>query len=93
VQAALRHLRAPELSTEQELSEQELSSAEGKPRRCPLVRFLRVCGQLGVQARLPACLSQRKAEREASWHFLLMHLSRRASAPDADEGFRSDVAS
>ena len=76
---------------EQELS--EALSVERKPRRCPLARFLRlrVCGQLGVQARLSACLSLGKAEREASWHSLLMHLSRRASASDADAGFRSDV--
>ncbi len=45
----------PARPNEQELS--EALSAERKPRRCPLVRFLRVCGQLGVQARLPACLS------------------------------------
>jgi hypothetical protein len=50
-----------------------------------------VCGQLGVQARLPACLSLGKTERETSWHSLLMHLRRRASTPDADDVFRSDV--
>jgi hypothetical protein len=72
---------------EQELS--DVPSAERKPRRCPLARFLRVCGQLGVQARLPARLSPRKAERDTSWHSLLMHLSRRASASDADEDFCS----
>jgi hypothetical protein len=74
---------------EQELS--EALSAERKPRRCPLARFLRVCGQLGVQAHLPACLSLGKAERDTSWHSLLTHLSRLASASDADEDFRSDL--
>jgi hypothetical protein len=65
----------------------EALSAERKPRWCPLARFLRVCGQLGS---LP---SLGKAEREMSWHSLLMHPSRRASASDADEDFRSDLAS
>ena len=74
---------------ERELS--EALAAETKPRQCPLSRFLRVCGQLGIQARLPACLSLGKMEREASWHTLLTHLRRRAAAPDADEVFLSDV--
>jgi hypothetical protein len=36
-------------------------------------------------------LSLGKAERDTSWHSLLMYLSRRASASDADEDFRSDL--
>ena len=62
-----------------------------RPRRCPLARFLRICGQLGVQARLPACLSLGKTQNETSWHSLLEHLRRRTSAPDGDVAFRNDV--
>ena len=39
-------------------------ATERKTRRCPIARFLRVCGQLGLEARLPACLSLGKVERE-----------------------------
>ena len=36
---------------------------ERSPRRCPIARFLRTCGQLGIEARLPVCLSIGKVER------------------------------
>ena len=74
-----------------ELELSEALAAETRPRRCPLARFLRICGQLGVQARLPACLSLGKTQNETSWHSLLEHLRRRTSAPDGDVAFRNDV--
>ena len=66
-------------------------AAEKTPRRCPIARLLRACGQLKLEIRLPACLSIGKAERETSWHALLSHLRRRASQPEASEQTRSDV--
>ena len=39
-------------------------ATERKTRRCPVARFLRVCGQLDLEARLPACLSLGKVERK-----------------------------
>ena len=65
---------------------------ERRPRRCPIARLLRACGQLGVEARLPVCLSIWKTERETSWHCLLAHLRRVTSAPGADERLASDMA-
>jgi hypothetical protein len=58
-------------SNEQELS--EALSAERKPRRCPLARFLRVCGKLRVQAYRPVCLPafpwERRSETRAGTPF------------------------
>ena len=42
-------------------------ATESKTQRRPIARFLRVCHQLGVEARLPACLSVGKVDREMSW--------------------------
>ena len=68
-------------------------AAEPAPRRsCPVARFLRTCGQLGIEARLPTCLSLGKVERETSWHCLLTHLRRETSAPGADESLEADMA-
>ena len=68
-------------------------AAERAPRRgCPIARFLRACGQLGIAARLPACLSIGKVERETSWHCLRTHLRRETSAPGADESLEADMA-
>jgi len=65
---------------------------EGSPRKCPIARFLRACGQLGMQIRLPTCLSLGKTERETSWHCLLSHLRRLASSAGANDELRQDVA-
>ena len=73
----------------------ELASAlaeEASPRRCPMARFLRACGQLGVQARLPACLSLGRTERETSWYCLLTHLRQLASSTGEADHLRQDVA-
>ena len=68
-------------------------AAEPAPRRsCPIARFLRTCGQLGIEARLPTCLSIGRVERETSWHGLLIHLRRETSAPGADESLEADMA-
>ena len=70
-----------------------LSLAEERsPRKCPIARFLRACGQLGVQSRLPACLSLGKTERETSWHCLLTHLLRLASLDDESNDLKQAVA-
>ena len=76
--------------TERELAEylQECRT----PLRCPIARLLRACGQLGVQIRLPAVLSLGKVQRELSWHGLLQHLRRRASAAEAEAQLQADVA-
>jgi len=73
----------------------ELAAAlaeEGSPRKCPIARFLRACGQLGVRIRLPTCLSLGKTERETSWHCLLSHVRQLASSAEADDQLRQDVA-
>ena len=67
-------------------------AGERNPRSCPIARFLRACGQLGVEARLPACLSIGKSARETSWQSLLAHLRRVTSVPGADERLESDMA-
>ena len=64
---------------------------ERSPRSCPIARFLRACGQLGIEARLPVCLSTGKLQRETSWHSLLVHLRRQTSASGADEGLKLDM--
>ena len=74
---------------ERELAE-HLSSRATAPR-CPIARLLRTCGQLGVQIRLPACLSSGKKQRELSWHGLLKHLRSRASAEGAAAQLQADV--
>ena len=65
---------------------------EESPRKCPIARFLRACGQLGMPIRLPACLSLGKTERETSWYCLLTHVRRLASLPVVDAQLRQDVA-
>ena len=62
-----------------------------KTRRCPITRFLRVCGQLGLEARLAACLSLRQVEREISWFSLLARIRSLASAQDASVALKEDV--
>ena len=66
-------------------------ATERKTRRCPISRFLRVCGQLGLEARLPACLSLGKVERETSWYALLERIRTLASAHDASVALKADV--
>ena len=63
---------------------------ERTSRRCPIARFLRACGQLGIETRLPVCLSIGRAERETSWRDLLVHLRQQSSAPGVDEGLGLD---
>ena len=75
---------------ERELAEHLQS--RGKLLRCPIARLLKACGQLGVQVRLPACLTLGKRVRELSWHGLLGHLRSRALAPDAADQLRADFA-
>ena len=65
-------------------------SEERAPRRCPIARLLRACGQLGIEARLPVCLSMGKVQRETSWRNLLVHLSQRSSAAGDDERLKQD---
>ena len=68
-------------------------------RRCPIARFLRVCGQLCLEARLPvpACLSLGKVERERRvgncWFAVLERIRRRslASAQDVSVALNADV--
>ena len=57
---------------ERELAEHLME--QNTPPRCPVARLLRLSGQLGVQVRLPACLSSATRQRELSWHGLLRHL-------------------
>jgi ribonuclease HI len=63
---------------ERELAEHLME--QNTPPRCPVARLLRLSGQLGVQVRLPACLSSATRQRELSWHGLLKHLRSAASA-------------
>ena len=65
---------------------------ERSPRKCPIARFLRACGQLGMEARLPTCLSLGTADRETSWRSLLVHLRRQTSAAGADTRLERDMA-
>ena len=67
-------------------------SEERAPRRCPIARLLRACGQLGIEARLPVCLCMGKVQRETSWRNLLVHLRQRSSAAGADERLKQDMA-
>ena len=60
-------------------------------RRCPIARFLRTCGQLNIEVRLPACLSMGRVERETSWRNLLVHLRQGSSAPGAAERLELDM--
>ena len=55
---------------------------ERQPRACPLACFLRLCGQLKVPVKLPACISLAVAGRDVSWYALRVHLQ--ATASDAD---------
>ena len=58
---------------------------ERRPRVCPLARFLRACGQLQMEVKLPACLSLGVAGRDTSWRALLAHLRQKAAAPEASQ--------
>ncbi len=60
--------------------------------RCPIARLLKACGQLGVQVRLPACLTLGKRVRELSWNGLLGHIRSRALAPGAADQLQADFA-
>ena len=64
-------------SNERELA--RFLADEKKPRRCPMARLLRVCGQLGIEVKLPDCLSAGKATREVSWFALLEHMRARVA--------------
>ena len=67
-------------------NERELSrylAKEKKPRRCPIARLLRACGQLGMELKLPDCLSAGKAAREVSWFALLEHIRDRVALDSA----------
>ena len=66
-------------------------AAERSPRRCPIARLLRACGQLGLDIRLPDCLSLGRMEGETSWSALLAHLRRRTAAPGIDSRTQSDM--
>ena len=75
-------------------NERELAEhlgSRGTSPHCPIARLLKACGQLGVQIRLPACLTLGKSQRNVSWHGLLVHLRGRASAPGAADQLRADV--
>ena len=74
--------------TARELS--DFLSHERKPRSCPIARLLRVCGQLKLSVKLPACLSLGRGEHETSWHGLFMSIREPALAESADEASRSD---
>jgi hypothetical protein len=55
-------------------NERELAKhlqSQGQLLQCPIARLLKACGQLGVQVRLPACLTLGKRVQELSWHGLL----------------------
>ena len=67
-------------------NERELAAylaEERQPRACPLACFLRLCGQLEVPIKLPACISLAVAGRDVSWYALRVHLQAAASAADA----------
>ncbi len=54
-------------------NERELAAylvEERQPLACPLACFLRLCGQLGVPVKLPACISLAVAGRDVSWYAL-----------------------
>lgn len=59
-------------------------SKERQPRPCPIARLLRVCGQLDITVKLPACLSLGPGEHETSWHRLFTCLRESARADPAD---------
>ena len=66
-------------------NERELTRSlakERKPRRCPVARLLRACGQLEVDIILPDCLTS-KAAREVSWYALLEHIRTRVAQEGA----------
>ena len=65
-------------------------SAERRPRQCPIARFLRVCGQLGLEVRLPKCLSLGPGEEETSWQGLLARIRASAQLASASEQARAD---
>ncbi len=73
-------------------NERELAEHLQSLLRCPIARLLKACGQLGVQVRLPACLTLGKRVQELSWHGLLGHLRSRALAPGAPDQLRADFA-
>jgi len=65
---------------------------ERQPRACPLACFLRLCGQLKVPVKLPACISLAVAGRDVSWYALRVHLQATASDADTSDQQKSDVA-
>lgn len=67
------------------LNERELArhlATETQPRRCPIARLLRACGQLGVDIKLPDCLATGKAAREVSWYAMREHIRSRIAPED-----------
>ena len=63
---------------------------ERRPRACPLARFLRACGKLNLDIKLPACLSLGVAGRDTSWRGLLMHLKPKCTSSDTDQQLKTD---
>jgi hypothetical protein len=59
-------------TTERELA--RFLASEREPRRCPIARLLRACGQLDMDIKLPNCITTGKAAREVSWFALLVHI-------------------
>ena len=67
------------------INERELArflATERKPRRCPIARLLRACGQLGMDIKLPDCITTGKAAREVSWFALLEHIRTKVAQDD-----------
>jgi hypothetical protein len=69
-----------------------LLAEERQLRACPLARFLRLCGQLNVPVKLPACISLAVAGRDDSWYALRVHLQATAAATGASDQQKADLA-
>ncbi len=65
---------------------------ERQPRACSLARFLRLCGQLDVPVKLPACISLAVAGRDVSCYALPVHLQATAAAAGASDQQKADLA-
>ncbi len=75
-------------------NERELAAylaEERQPRACPLACFLRLCGQLDVPVKLPACISLAVAGRDVSWYAMREHLQTTAAAAGASDQQKTDV--
>ena len=73
------------------INARELAAHLAEERRPP-ARLLCACGQLQMEAKLPACLSLGVAGGDTSWRSLLMHLRQKAASPEASQELISDVA-